>query len=85
MECLFLFFRQASLLLLADIFCALLDPLLTQLLIVFLPFGEELLIVLDLRLIVMMFELLPDVDVTNAPHMWGEFLAMELEDVVVES
>lgn len=59
--------------------------LLTQFGIVALPLAVELLVEVDLGVLMMMFELLPQVDVSDGPESGREGSPVQFEDAIVES
>lgn len=63
---------------------SLLQSLLAELGLIFLPFRVKLPIKLKLWVLVMMLELLPDVDIANGSHLGWQYASVELQDAVVQ-
>lgn len=70
---------------LRHVLCSLPQPLLTELGLIFLPFRVKLPVKLKLRILVMVFELLPDVDVADRSHFGRQDASVELQNTVVQS
>lgn len=63
---------------------SLLESLLAELCLIFLPFRVKLAVKLELWVLVMMLELLPHVNIANGSHLGRQDSSVELQNAVIQ-